>query len=180
MTPIERVIAMAADIGFVVAVEMDPKTIVLREDVRAMCAEGKCHAYGKNWTCPPACGDLDECRSTVDAYRDGIGIIVQSVGQLEDSMDYETMMDTGKAHGERFRMLAEKIKEEYPSALCLGAGGCSVCKSCSYPQPCRFPEKAFSSMEAFGMLVSDVCTANHVPYYHGENTIAYVGCYLIK
>ncbi len=180
MTPIERVIAMAADIGFEVAAEMDPKTIVLREDVRAMCAEGKCHAYGKNWTCPPACGDLDECRSTVDAYRDGIGIIVQSVGQLEDSMDYETMMDTGKAHGERFRMLAEKIKEEYPSALCLGAGGCSVCKSCSYPQPCRFPEKAFSSMEAFGMLVSDVCTANNVPYYHGENTITYVGCYLIK
>ena len=125
MTPIERVIAMATDIGFEEAAEMDPKTIVLREDVRAMCAEGKCHAYGKNWTCPPVCGDLDECRSIVDAYREGIGIIVQSVGQLEDSMDYETMMDTGKAHGERFRMLAEKIDlakflvwfiEDYPES----------------------------------------------------------------
>ena len=137
MNATEEMIALAKEIGFDVAAPLDPKTIVLREDVRAMCAEGKCHAYGHNWTCPPACGDLDHCRA-----------------------------------------MAEKVKELYPGATCLGAGGCTVCKSCAYPEPCRFPEKAFSSMEGYGMLVSDVCTANNVPYYHGENTIAYVGCYL--
>ena len=47
MIPIDRVISQAREIGFEVVAELDPKTIVLREDVRAMCAEGKCHAYGK-------------------------------------------------------------------------------------------------------------------------------------
>ena len=173
----EEIIALAKEIGFDVAVEMDPKTIVLREDVRAMCAEGKCNAYGHNWTCPPACGDLDHCREVVAKYTEGI--IVQTVGQLEDAMDYEAMMDTGKLHKEHFRALAEQVKARYPEATCLGAGGCTVCAKCNYPEPCRFPEKAFSSMEGYGMLVSDVCTANNVPYYHGENTIAYVGCYLL-
>ena len=36
-----------------------------------------------------------------------------------------------------------------------------------------------SSMEGYGMLVSEVCKENHVPYYYGENTIAFVGCCLL-
>ncbi len=173
----EQIILLAKEIGFETVAVMDPKTIELREEVRAMCAEGKCNAYGRNWTCPPACGDLEHCRSVVAKYRKGI--IVQTVGQLEDSLDYESMMEAGKTHKERFRSLAEKTREFCPDALCLGAGGCTVCKTCSYPEPCRFPEKAFSSMEGYGMLVSDVCAANHVLYYHGPDTVTYVGCCLL-
>ncbi len=178
MSDIEKCIELAKSVGFDEAVRMDAGTVVLHDEVRATCAEGKCHAYGHNWTCPPACGDLDHCRSVVARYSEGI--IVQTVGQLEDSMDYETMMDTGKVHKKRFLALAAQVKALYPDALCLGAGGCGVCEKCAYPEPCRFPEKAFSSMEGYGMLVSEVCSANGVPYYHGKDTITYVGCCLIK
>ena len=178
MTSAEKVIELAKETGFDAAVRLDAKTVVLRDEVRAMCAEGKCKAYGRNWTCPPACGDLDYCRSVVAGYKEGV--IVQTIGHLEDSMDYETMMDTSARHKENFMKLAEKVRERYPEALCLGAGGCTVCEKCNYPEPCRFPKKAFSSMEAYGMLVSEVCKANDVPYYYGENTIAFVGCFLIE
>ena len=172
----QEIIDLAKEVGFDVAAPLDPSTIVLHEEVRGMCAEGKCHAYGKNWTCPPACGDLDHCREVITRYSNGI--IVQTIGHLEDSMDYETMMDTGRIHKEHFRALSELVRERCPNATCLGAGGCTVCKTCNYPEPCRFPEKAFSSMEGYGMLVSEVCTVNNLPYYYGENTIAYVACYL--
>ena len=178
MTAAEKVIELAKETGFDTAVRMDPKTIVLRDEVREMCAEGKCKAYGKNWTCPPACGDLDHCRSVVATYSDGV--IIQTIGHLEDSMDYETMMDTAQVHKEHFMKLAEQVMELYPQAICLGAGGCTVCEKCAYPEPCRFPKKAFSSMEGYGMVVSEVCQANDVPYYYGENTIAFVGCCLIE
>lgn len=177
MTAAETVIELAKECGFDTAVTLDPTTIELHEEVREMCAEGKCKAYGRNWTCPPACGDLPYCRSVIAGYSEGM--IVQTIGQLEDSMDYESMMDTAARHKQNFMKLAEKIREVYPKALCLGAGGCTVCEKCNYPEPCRFPEKAFSSMEGYGMLVSEVCTRNNVPYYYGENTIAFVGCCLV-
>ncbi len=177
MTAQDKVIELAKEAGFDNAAKLDPKTIVLHEQVREMCAEGKCNAYGKNWTCPPACGDLDYCRSVIARYSEGV--IIQTIGHLEDSMDYETMMDTAHRHKANFMKLAPQVKAIYPEAICLGAGGCTVCEKCNYPEPCRFPEKAFSSMEGYGMLVSEVCTENGVPYYYGENTIAFVGCCLL-
>lgn len=172
-----KIIELAKQCGFEVAVELDPKTIVLHEEVRAMCAEGKCKAYGHNWTCPPHCGDLDYCRGVISRYSKGV--IVQTIGQLEDSLDYETMMETGGVHKKRFSDFAVKVRELYPEATCLGAGGCTVCENCNYPEPCRFPDKAFSSMEGYGMLVNEVCKANNVTYYYGQNTIAYFGCCLL-
>jgi hypothetical protein len=35
-------------------------------------------------------------------------------------------------------------------------------------------------MEALGMIVSDVCKDNNLPYYYGPNTLTYVGCVLIE
>lgn len=177
MELIDQVMALAKEAGFETVAVMDAGTIELKEEVRAMCAEDKCKVYGHNWTCPPACGDLDYCRSVVGRFKEGV--IFETVGELEDSLDYEGMMDAGKLHRERLTDFAVKVKEICPEAVCLGAGGCTVCKTCNYPEPCRFPDKAFSSMEAYGMVVSEVCTANQVPYYHGQNTITYVGCCLV-
>ena len=65
--------------------------------------------------------------------------------------------------------------------LALGAGCCTQCAVCSYPDsPCRFPEKMVSSMEAYGMLVLEVCQKNGMAYYYGPNTIAYTSCFLLE
>ncbi|MCD7867201.1 MAG: ASKHA domain-containing protein [Clostridiales bacterium] len=34
-------------------------------------------------------------------------------------------------------------------------------------------------MEAYGMLVTEVCQSNHLEYYYGSCTIAYTSCYLL-
>ena len=178
MNATEEAMALAKQCGFETEAALDPHTIVLHEEVRAMCAEGKCKAYGHNWTCPPACGDLDACRAVLGGFRKGV--IVQTVGKLEDSLDYESMMDAAALHKKRFAAFAELVKERWPNAVCLGAGGCTICEKCNYPEPCRFPKRALSSMEGYGMLVSEVCKENGVPYYYGENTIAFFGCCLLE
>ncbi len=64
--------------------------------------------------------------------------------------------------------------------MIIGTGACTRCEKCTYPdKPCRFPDKMTSSMEALGMVVSDVCRDNGIPYYYGQGTITYVGCVLI-
>ena len=144
-----------------------------------MCASGKCAMYDKRWSCPPGCGTLDECRELLKGYTRGI--LVQSVGELEDNFDIETMMETEAAHKERFYSMRKALLERGVEALAAGAGCCTICPECTYPDaPCRFPEQKMSSMEALGMLVLEVCKANDMRYFYGENTIAYTSCFLFR
>ena len=176
---IQEFCALAKEIGFEQAGPLDPATIELKEEVREMCASGKCAMYDKRWSCPPGCGTLDECRELLKGYtRD---ILVQSVGELEDNFDIEAMMETEASHKERFYNLRKSLLERGVEALAAGAGCCTICPECTYPDaPCRFPEEKMSSMEALGMLVLEVCKANDMRYFYGENTIAYTSCFLFR
>lgn len=164
--------------GFSHVVFLDCSTLELREEVRRMCEANTCHMYGKCWSCPPGCGTLDECREKVSRYHEGI--IVQTVGELEDELDGEGMMEAESRHKDNFYAFEKTLRRLYPGMLAIGAGCCTKCKTCTYPDhPCRFPGEAFSSMEAYGMLVTQVCQANHLDYYYGPCSIAYTSCYLL-
>ena len=179
MIDYEKLSVQGKTCGFTNVARLDPATIELREEVRAMCASGKCRMYGRSWSCPPACGTLEELRARISGYREGI--LVQTVGQLEDSMDGDGMMETEAQHKAHFAKLHDLLLQDYPDLLAIGAGTCTRCKTCSYPDaPCRFPDRMTSSMEALGMLVLDVCKANGLTYYYGPNTIAYTSCFLLK
>ena len=175
---LSRWIEKAKEMGFDVAVPLDPQTLIAREDVRAMCVEDKCGAYNKNWTCPPAVGTVEECQQKMRQYKRGI--LFQTVGHMQKAVDSKCYRETEQRHMKNFYALAEAIRKVYPDALCLGAGGCRVCRQCSYPEPCRFPDKAISSMEGYGLFVTQVCRNAGIPYHHGDRTITYTACVLIK
>ena len=169
-------IEMARDIGFTNAVPLNIASLVPRADVRAMCAEDKCRAYGKNWTCPPHCGTLEECAQRLRGYSRGI--LLQTVGQLEKTIDTRGYRAAEQRHNEMFHAFARQLRKEHPNALCLGTGGCRICGKCAWPEPCRFPESAFASMEAYGLFVTQVCRDHALPYHHGEKTVTYTACVL--
>ena len=166
----------AKEAGFDAAAMIDPKALDAREDIRSMCAADKCKAYHKNWTCPPLCGTVDQCREKMHTYRNGI--LLQSIGYMTKPIDSRCYRETERRHMKNFYAFAEEIRKEYPDALCLGAGGCRICKQCAWPEPCRFPEKAMSSMEGYGLFVTQVCRDAGIPYYYGEKTITYSACIL--
>ena len=104
-----------------------------------------------------------------------------SMGLLFRQLVNWGMMETEARHKEYFVEFEKKLREIYPDMLAIGAGCCTKCKVCTYPNaPCRFPKQAFSSMEAYGMLVTQVCQANELQYYYGDCTIAYTSCYLLE
>lgn len=105
---------------------------------------------------------------------------MQTVGELEDPLDGETMMETQTRHKEALDKMRGELEKEYPDMLTLGSGTCTRCEKCTYPDaPCRFPDHTFGSMEAYGIVVSDACKANGLPYYYGDCTIAYTSCFLL-
>ena len=89
------------------------------------------------------------------------------------------MIDAERQHKESFLKMNTLLREQHADVLALGAGCCTLCKKCTYPdEPCRFPDKQISSMEAYGLVVLEVCKANNLPYYYGKCTISYTGCFL--
>ena len=77
--------------------------------------------------------------------------------------------------------MVELFRTEDPDCLPMGAGGCNICKKCTYPdEPCRFPDKAFTSMEAYGLFVAAECKKAGLEYNYGPNTLTYSSCILFN
>ena len=170
-------IELALNIGFSHAGAIDPAKLRALPEVRDMCADGRCRRYKRSWSCPPACGTLEEAEARMHRYR--CGVLVQTTAELEDDFDVDAMMEAEKRHKTNFFALAEQFRVQVPDCLPLGAGSCTVCETCTYPdRPCRFPEKMFFSMEACGILVSEACTLAGLKYYYGARTLTYSSCVL--
>ncbi|MDD4796286.1 MAG: DUF2284 domain-containing protein [Eubacteriales bacterium] len=169
----------ALDCGFSQAGELNVAALEFMPEVRDMCRADRCHQYGKNWRCPPGCGSIEEAAARAAQYS--YGILVQTIGHMEDNFDYETMQQTGETHKQNFATLVDRVKERHPDMLPMGAGTCTLCETCTYPDaPCRYPDKSIASMEAYGLWVSRVCELSNIPYNNGKLTITYTSCYLLK
>jgi len=169
----------AQECGFTHSAKLDISTLEFMQEVRDMCNAEQCNNYDKSWSCPPACASLEEMRDVVKNYA--TGILVQTVGTIEDSLDWDGMMEVGARHKENFGIMKDKLRAEGVQFLAMGAGKCQMCESCTYPdEPCRVPDKMEVSMEASGLFVSKVCKDNGLEYNYGANNIAFTSCFLCK
>ena len=177
----DDVVSLALICGFDKAEPITAGQIVLDRSFRAQCASNACGVYGKCWMCPPDIGDIDALMEDIRRYPGGI--LYQSVFPLEDSFDFEGMQEGGQKHSKRSQLLNKKLREAgYDGFLHLGKGGCGVCSPCakSAGEPCRFPEKALSSVEAYGVNVSATVKSTTMKYINGANTVTYFGMVLLK
>ncbi|MCF0230482.1 MAG: DUF2284 domain-containing protein, partial [Parasporobacterium sp.] len=83
----EELKRIASECGFTTVADIDTATLKSLPEVRDMCEVNTCGKYGVNWACPPGCGSIDECSDKMKKYSKGI--LVQFVGDIEDSMDWE-------------------------------------------------------------------------------------------
>ena len=177
--PMNDLVKRALEFGFSHAGMLDASTLKVRHEVRDMCSADKCKMYDRTWMCPPACGSIEDNQKIIESYQ--TGLIVQTTGELEDDFDIETMEEAGADQKVKFQAFARELRNQFPNMLPLTSGACTLCETCTYPDsPCKNPIEASPSMEAFGLVVSDVCTANGVSYYYGPRTITYTGCYLFQ
>ena len=176
---------MAADLaencGFSHWGFFSPQALRFLPEVREMCSADRCGKYNKRWTCPPACGSLEEISRRAAAFPRGI--LLQTTGQMEDAFDAETLVETMQRQARAFDDFLNRLKKDFSELrlLPMSSGGCELCEECTWPDsPCRFPDRAIPSMEAYGLLVSEVCQLAGIPYYYGKNTITFTSCILFE
>ncbi len=170
--------ALACKVGFDHAGIICADILEFMPEVREMCAADKCRSYDRNWSCPPGCGTLEELEQRAKGYIRGI--LLQSTGDLEDDFDFESMAATEKRHKNQFFAFVRQIQDEFPGCFPMGSGACTLCPVCTYPDaPCRHPELVYPSMEACGLMVSQVCRDGGIGYYYGRGTITYTAMVLL-
>lgn len=146
---------------------------------RDMCAANACGVYGKCYMCPPDVGDIEVLMEEIQNYK--YALVYQTISELEDSFDFEGMIAAKK----RTYPLAQSLRRVFSDldishVLHLGAGGCGVCESCAKRtgEPCRAPELAMPSLEAYGINVSELAKSAGMKYINGQNTVTYFGAVL--
>jgi predicted metal-binding protein len=168
----------AQQAGYTQVVDVDLNKLSFDETLLAMCAQNACGHYGTSWTCPPGSGEMSELKEKVLSYKEGV--LVQKLYTLEDSFDFEGMMEGSNDFNTLFYEMSAFLKEEIGDAFyALKAGGCDLCEQCTYPDaPCIRPDDARPSIEACGINVSALCSIAGIPYIYGPNTVAYDALFL--
>ena len=172
----ESLAASAIELGAYKAAVIPASSVVTDPKFREMCASNACGMYGRCWTCPPDIGEVDELVSRISSYS--YVLVYQTVYKLEDSFDFEGMTEAGKVHNGLTLKLVDTLADKPLSrVLHLGAGGCRICPSCAKAnsEPCRFPGRALSSLEAYCISVSDLAACAGMKYINGQDTVTYFG-----
>ncbi|MHC1694412.1 MAG: DUF2284 domain-containing protein [Eubacteriales bacterium] len=178
MIPDKAVISrMASDKGATGSAVFSVSEIKFSDVYRKMCQQNLCGSYGKNYMCPPAVGELDTLIAKVRGYESCL--LIQTVTPLEDSFDFEGMEKAAQLHKKVLDDISEVFRSEYGAGdfIKLGVGKCTICGECAIltGEPCRFPDEAISSVEAYGMDVRKLCEEHGLKYINGQDTVSYVG-----
>jgi len=148
--------------------------ITFDNEVRKLCEQNMCGTFGKCWTCPPAVDSIEDLQAGLEPFSDFR--VFYKVYQLEDSFDWEGMTEGMKDFQSRILKLKKLIGKESDDFLVLGAGSCQICDECTYPEdPCRLPELAMYSVEAYGIDAMKMMADNGLQYNNGPNTVTYIG-----
>lgn len=172
----EKLEDAAVSLGATRAKVISSDLVTTDTSFRDACVQNSCGMYGKCWMCPPDVGDIEDLVKEIRKYPKVL--VWQIVGELEDSFDFEGMQECRKGVNVLLRGLRNHFTEQgITDALFLGVGGCGVCPVCAKQEgePCRFPEEAAASLEAYGIYVSELAKSAGMKYTNGQNTVTYFG-----
>lgn len=170
--------ALARENGFTSTSPLEMSALIYRPEVREMCSADQCRSYGRSWSCPPAVGSLEQIRKRTAEYHRGI--LVQTTGQLRREIDYHSIQRTNEQHVRNFAAYVRQVRQLFPGCLPMGAGACMICRKCTYPdRPCRYPGRMIISMEAYGLIINDVCKGSGLEYNYGPKSFTFTSCILI-
>lgn len=124
--------------------------IIVAEWVNLKCRYG-CSEYNSNWCCPPATPGLEEVRRILGEYSKGLLL----VGTQECPEFYH---NNRRKRAKQVRYWKKVVSLErslflkgYYKAFSLVGVTCALCKNCSYPEPCQFPQEKRPSVESFSI-----------------------------
>ena len=168
-------IEAAVSAGAAKAAVIDVSEVILSASFRDICKSNQCGSYGRNWSCPPETGDVEELMEKIRSYPKAL--LYQTIGQIEDSFDFEGMLEAGKLLTETSQRLQSAAKGILKNEFLHLSGSCRLCDKCAKltGEKCRNPDRMLHSISGYGVDVYSTTLHTDLKYINGANTVTYFG-----
>lgn len=164
-TQLERCVEEARALGFETVAELDLNAFQVSAQMEERCKSQQCDSCDQRWGYPP---ELSSFRTRQEILeRCTAGVLLQSRAHSA-ACDSDMLR---QLHRSRFIALCDTMRHLGENLLPLGEGGCDLCDDCAYPAGCPTPERIQCCASAFGLSMSELCAANHIPDSNGENPL---------
>jgi predicted metal-binding protein len=175
----EKIEELANDLGIDTCIDFNIELLVPEERIRAFCLENKCHNYGKNYTCPPYVGSLQEIRLKLRNFQRGF--LLQYSKAIDVKGDKEGVIQTKIDFHKKVIQMEEALKERGINTVWGMIGGnCELCDTCKAVtnEPCPYPDKARTSLEAIAIDVLTLLDKVGLDNDFHDDKITWTGCLL--
>ena len=129
-----------------------PKELEFSSRIRWIC-QNECPMYGKSWACPPAVGEVDECRRRCLGYENAL--LISTITEVGDIANIDETLATRPEHEAVTNQIRDLFRDQGIDPYVLSTESCAECDRCAYldGKPCRFPERMHPCVESHGINV---------------------------
>ena len=151
---------------------IDPKQLEFSERIRYIC-KAECPMYGKTWACPPAVGEVAQCREKCLGYDQCL--MIGTITETEDIGNMAATLATRHDHEKLTNQVRDFMREQGINPYILSTEACAVCDRCAFLDglPCRMPGKMHPCVESHGINLIPTLEENGLPFQYGDNMVTW-------
>lgn len=151
---------------------IDPNTLEFSQRIRYIC-QHECPMYGKTWACPPAVGEVEDCKAKCLSYQNCL--VIGTIVEVADSADVPGTLETRADHEKVTNQVRDLMREQGVQPYILSTEACAVCERCAYLDglPCRMPGKMHPCVESHGINVIPTLEQNGLDFIYGTNIVTW-------
>lgn len=150
----------------------DPRSLEFSQRIRYICS-AECPMYGKTWACPPAVGEVEDCKAKCLSYSSCL--VIGTIVEVADSSDIEGTLETRADHEKITNQVRDLMRQQGVSPYILSTEACAICDRCAYLDglPCRMPGKMHPCVESHGINIIPTLEENGLDFVYGVNIVTW-------
>ena len=129
--------------------------------------------FGKSWACPPAVGEVAECKCRCGQYENCL--LIGTITEVADITDINETLATRPEHEAVTGQVRDAMRELGVEPYILSTEACALCERCAIldGEACRFPETMHPCVESHGINVIPVLEENGLEFQYGGNIVTW-------
>ena len=151
---------------------IDPKSLDFSERVRYIC-KAECPMYGKTWACPPAVGEVAQCKEKCLGYTGCL--MVGTIAEVDGQYSMEKSLATRPEHEKLTNQIRAFMRQQGVEPYILSTEACAVCERCAYldGEPCRLPDRMHPCLESHGINLIPTLEENGLEFNFAADVITW-------
>ncbi len=151
---------------------IDPKGLEFSQRIRYIC-KAECPMYGKTWACPPAVGEVEQCKAKCTGYNSCL--LLGTITEIEDATSLEQTLATRPEHERITNQVRDLLREQGVEPYILSTEACAICERCAFLDglPCRLPGRMHPCIESHGINLIPTLEENGLEFYYSSDVITW-------